>query len=63
MPKYKVWDTQLHRYFWGGFEFDTKEEAHATLIDYHSVDIEGVEDYTLEQICSSFDWKLEEIYT
>lgn len=41
---YKIWDSQLSKYFWNGYIFKTKAEIVAALADFHSIDYTGVDD-------------------
>jgi len=59
--KYKVKCLQRNIYFWDGHIFDDKEDIHSALIDFHSIDTEGVENESLEEICDNYEWEIEEL--
>ena len=58
---YKIKDLQITRYYGDGMIFDSREEAIATLMDFHVNDIPDIVDWEEEEILATCGWELEEV--
>jgi len=61
MTDFRLIDTYRNQYFWDGYTFQNKQEALNALREFHSVDVDNIEEYSLEEICIDFHWEIEPV--
>ena len=63
MKKYKLWCKQRNQYFADDAEFNSLEEIHEQLIDYHSIDCDenSLRSQSFDDILSGFEWEVHDL--